>query len=155
MRWICFVLGLLLLTLLPAQAGRTPPKVILRIHVQTTGEGQSSLEVTQIRVPPQGEEVLIRSIPEVSETQLIDAQQDNDGLHLRFDHVGQVNLSAATAQNQGRLLVVILDGQVIYAPVIDMQITSGELDIPHPVPPQIVELLQGVARQNVRRENRS
>jgi preprotein translocase subunit SecD len=69
--------------------------------------------------------------------------------------VGQVNLSAATAQNQGRLLVVILDGQVIYAPVIDMQITSGELDIPHPIPAQIVELLQGVARQNVRRENRS
>jgi hypothetical protein len=155
MRWTFLLTGLLLLTLLPARAGHTPPKVILRIHVQTTGEGQSPMEVSRIRIPPDGEEILIRAIPEVSEIQLIDAQQDADGLHLRFNHTGQVDLNAATAQNQGRILVVLIDGQIVYAPTIDMQITNGELDIPHPIPVPIVALLQEVAKENVRRDNRT
>ena len=155
MRWTCFLLGLLLLTFLPARAGHTPPKVTLRVHVQTTGEGQSPMEVGSIRIPPQGEEILIRAIPEVSEIQLVDVQQDADGLHLRFNHTGTVDLDAATAQNQGRILVVIIDGQVVYAPTIDMQITNGVLDIPHPIPAPIVQLLQNVAKKNVRQINRT
>lgn len=155
MRWTFLLLGLLLLTFLPARAGHTPPKVTLRIHVQTTGEGQSPMEVNQIRIPPSGEQILIRSIPEVSEIQLVAVQQDTNGLHLQFNHVGQVDLNAATAQNQGRILVVILDGQVVYAPTIDMQISNGELDIPHQMPAAIVQLLQDVAKQNVRRDTRT
>lgn len=148
-------MGLLLLSLLPATAGKTPPKVTLRIHVQTTGEGQSPMEVAQLRVPPDGETILVRAIPEVSEIQLIGAQQDANGLHLQFNHVGQVNLDAATAQNQGRLLVVLIDGIVLYAPTIDTQITNGQLDIPHPVPAGILQLLQDIAARNVRRDNKA
>ena len=155
MRRTLFLLGLLLLTFLPAQAGKTPPKVILRIHVQTTGEGQSPMETSHVRIPPNGEDILVRAIPEVSEIQLIDAQQDTDGLHLRFNHTGTVDLNAATAQNQGRILVVLLDGVVIYAPTIDTQITTGELDIPHQIPANILALLQQVAAQNLRQQNKS
>jgi hypothetical protein len=151
MRWTFLLVGLLLLTFLPARAGHTPPKVILRIHVQTTGEGQSTLEATSIQLPPQGEQILMRTLPEVSETQLIDAQQDANGARLKFNHAGQVSLSAATAQNQGRILIVLIDGQVVYAPTIDEQITNGELDIPHPLPPIIIQLLQEVAKDNLRR----
>jgi preprotein translocase subunit SecD len=149
------LIGLLLLTVLPVQAGHKPPMVFLRVHVQTTGEGQSPMEATTIPIPPQGEQILVRTLPEVSESQLIDAQQDAAGLRLKFNHSGQVSLSACTAQNQGRILVVLIDGQVVYAPVIDEQITDGELDIPHPVPPAIVQLLQEVAKKNVRRDNRT
>jgi preprotein translocase subunit SecD len=155
MRWSCLLIGLLVLTVLPARAGHTPPKVILRVHVQTTGEGQSPMEATTIQIPPQGEQILVRTLPEVSESQLIDVQQDANGLHLKFNHSGQVSLSAATAQNQGRIMVVLIDGQVIYAPVIDMQITDGELDVPHPVSPVIVQLLQELAKKNVRQAART
>ncbi|HEX4141612.1 MAG TPA: hypothetical protein VHY09_14785 [Candidatus Methylacidiphilales bacterium] len=143
------------MALLPVWAGHSPPKVTLRIHVQTTGEGQSPLEVTQLRVPPAGDVILVRAIPEVSEIQLIGVQQDASGLHLQFNHTGQVDLDAATAQNQGRILVVLIDGNVIYAPIIDTQITNGELDIPHQIPPQILQLLQEVAQKNVRQSQKS
>jgi len=155
MRWTCLLMGLLFPTLLPARAGHSPPKVVLRIHVQTTGGGQSPLETTTISLPPNGEQIQVRTLPEVTEHELVDAQQDASGvLHLQFNHVGQVNLSAVTAQNQGRILVVLIDGFVVYAPTIDEQITSGELDIPHAINPQVVALLQEVARQNVRQAGR-
>ena len=155
MRLTFTLMGLLLLTLLPARAGHSPPKVTLRIHVQTAGEGQSTLEVAQIRVPPAGDTILIRAIPEVSEIQLVGAEQDAVGLHLQFNHTGTVDLNAATAQNQGRLLVVIIDGNVVYAPIIDTQINDGQLTIPHQIPNEVVQLLQQVAAQNIRKANKS
>ena len=123
--------------------------------VQTAGEGQSTLEVAQIRVPPAGDTILIRAIPEVSEIQLVGAEQDAVGLHLQFNHTGTVDLNAATAQNQGRLLVVIIDGNVVYAPTIDTQINDGQLTIPHQIPNEVVQLLQQVAAQNIRKANKS
>jgi len=156
MRWTCLLIGFLLLMFQPVRAGHSPPKVVLRIHVQTTGQGQSPLEATTITVPPYGEQIQVRTLPEVTEQELIDVRQDVSGsIHLQFNHVGQVSLSAVTAQNQGRILVVLIDGFVVYAPTIDEQITSGALDIPHPIKPQIVQLLQEVVRQNLKEAGRS
>jgi hypothetical protein len=155
MRWIC-LLGLLCFTFLPAQAGHSPPKILLSVNVQSPGEGQSPMEVTSINVPPDGETIQVRTLPEVTEKNLIDVQQDASGsFRLMFNHVGQVNLSAVTAQNQGRILVVLLNGIVIYAPTIDQQITNGELDIPHPLDPRVVQILQDEAKQNVKQANRT
>jgi preprotein translocase subunit SecD len=150
MRWMCLLTGSLFLMFLPAHAGHSPPKIVLRVHVQSAGEGQSSLEVTTISIPPAGERIQVRTLPELTEQELVDVQQDAAGLHLMFNHTGQVNLSAVTAQNQGRILVVLIDGYVIYAPLIDEQITNGELDVPRAMNPQVVQLLKDVAQQNVR-----
>ena len=153
MRWICFLTGFLFLAIVPARAGHSPPKVTLRVHVQTTGVGQSAQEATVIAIPPDGERIQVRTSPEVTENELIDVQQDASGIvHLQFNHVGQVNLNAVAAQNQGRILVVFIDGRIVYAPLIDQQIDNGELDIPsaHPIPAQIIQLLQEVARHNVK-----
>jgi preprotein translocase subunit SecD len=152
MRCTCLLIGLLFFTFLPARAGHSPPKVVLRVHVQTTGEGLSPQEATTITIPPNGEQIQVRTLPEVTEGEIVDVQQDASGLHLKFNHEGQVDLSVVTAQNQGRILVVLIDGYVIYAPIIDEQITNGELDIPsaHPVPAQIVQLLQEIVQKNVR-----
>jgi preprotein translocase subunit SecD len=156
MRWTCLLVGFLSLTFQTAQAGHSPPKVVLRIHVQSPGEGQSPLEVTTITIPPNGEKIQVRTLPEVTEGELIGVQQDlSGGVRLQFNHVGQVNLSAVTAQNQGRILVVLIDGYVVYAPTIDEQITNGELDIPHPINPQIVQLLQEVVRKNLKQAART
>jgi len=150
------MMGILFLTFLPARAGHSPPKVILRVHVQTPGEGQSPLEVTTLSLPPNGERIQVRTLPEVTEHDLVDVRQDASGVvHLLFNHVGQVNLSAVTAQNQGRILVVLIDGQIVYAPIIDEQITNGELDLPRPINPQVLQLLQEVARKNVRQAART
>jgi preprotein translocase subunit SecD len=151
MRWTCLLIGFLFLTFLPAWAGHSPPKIVLRVHVQTTGEGQSPQEVTTITIPPNGEQIQVRTLPELTEQELVGVQQDASGaVRLQFNHTGQVDLDAVTAENQGRFLVVLIDGYVIYAPVIDEQITSGELDIPRHISPQIVQLLQEVAQENVR-----
>jgi preprotein translocase subunit SecD len=156
MRWTCVLIGFLFLTFLPARAGHSPPKIVLRVHVQTTGEGQSAQEVTTITVPPNGEQIQVRTLPELTEQELVGVQQDaSGGVRLQFNHVGQVNLSAVTAQNQGRILVVLIDGYVVYAPIIDEQITSGELDIPRQISLQIVQLLQEVAQQNVKQAART
>lgn len=114
------------------------------------------MEVTTISLPPNGEQIQIRTLPELTEHDLIDVRQDASGtVRLLFNHAGQVNLSAVTAENQGRILVVLIDGYVVYAPVIDEQITNGELDLPRPVGPQILGLLQEVARQNVRQASKT
>ena len=151
MRRTSLLIGFLFAILLPAHAGHSPPKVTLSVHVQSAGEGQSPLEVTTITIPPDGERIQVRTLPEVTERDLIGVQQDGSGaLHLLFNHSGQVSLNAVTAQNQGRILVVLIDGYVVYAPSIDQQIATGELVIPRRINAQVVQFLQEVARQNVR-----
>ena len=52
-------------------------------------------------------------------------------------------------------MVVVIDGNVVYAPTIDTQISDGQLTVPHQIPTQVVQLLQQLAQQNVRKANRS
>ncbi|HEV3273157.1 MAG TPA: hypothetical protein VGZ93_13340 [Candidatus Methylacidiphilales bacterium] len=156
MRPTCLLIALLFLAFLPARAGHSPPKILLRVHVQTTDPGQSAQEATTITIPPNGEQIQVRTLPELTEQEIIGVQQDASGsVRLQFNHTGQVDLSAVTAQNQGRILVVLIDGYVIYAPVIDEQITNGELDIPRRFGPQLVQLLQEVARENLKQAART
>jgi len=155
MRWICFLLALIVVLFLPARAGSKPPEVMLRIHVQTAGEGLSAQEATMIPIPPNGEQIQVRTLPEASERDVISAVQDAGGLHLQFNHVGTVNLNAVTAQNQGRILVILVDGQVFYAPTIDEQISNGHLDIPHQLPPNILAALQARVQFNLKEAARN
>jgi preprotein translocase subunit SecD len=113
-------------------------------------------QATQIALPPNGETILIRSMPEITERELVAVEPDASGaVHLRFNHEGQINLDAVTAQNQGRIMVVMLNGTIIYAPVIDEQLSNGELVLPHPLPPQVVQLLQDIAKKNVEEHART
>jgi hypothetical protein len=156
MRWICLLTVLLLSLPAPARAGHTPPKLFLRIHVQTAGEGLPATQAITIALPPNGEQIQIRALPEVSENNLIGAEQDTTGrVHLQFNHQGEVNLSAVTGENEGRILVVMLNGYIVYAPVIDQQITNGELILPHSLTPQIMQLLQDIALKNVKKANKT
>lgn len=156
MRRICLLLVGSVLIFAPAHAGHSPPKVFLRIYVQSSGEGMSDTQVTHIALPPNGETIMIRALPEVTERELIGAQPDASGaVHLQFNHQGQVVISAFTAQNQNRIMVVMLDGYIQYAPVIDEQITNGEIILPHPLRPEALKLLQQTAQQNVTEHNRT
>jgi preprotein translocase subunit SecD len=150
MRLLCLLVGWIGLTFAPLHAGHSGPQVLMRVYVQSPGEGMSPQQVLQVRVPPDNEVIQIRSLPEVTEADLTDVQTDASGsVHFIFDQIGQANLDAATAQNQGRIMVVAIDGVVVYAPVIDQEITTGVLVIPHPLPPQVVQLLKKTAQLNV------
>jgi len=148
---ICVFIPLVFLAPILALAGHSPPKIFFAVYVQTTGQGLPPSEARPIQVPPDGQTILIRALPEITEHDLIDVQEDSSGsVHFRFDHQGQVDLSAVTAENQGRILVVTLNGFVYFAPLIDEQITDGELVVPHHLDPRIIQLLQGVAQANVK-----
>jgi hypothetical protein len=149
MRFICLIVGLMPLLVLPARAGHSPPKIFMRVYIQTN-EGLPDTEARPLMIPPDNEVIQVRTLPEVTEGDLVAVESDPSGsVHFHFNHIGQVNLDAVTAQNQGRILVVMIDGVVIYAPTIDEQISDGELIVPHPLNPTVIKLLQDVAQQNV------
>ncbi len=154
MRPICqsfLLLCLIVVSFLPAHAGHKPPKIFIRIHIQTAGEGLPTTQAVSVPIPPNGEIIQIRAIPEVSEQDLVDVKADASGsVFLFLNHRGKVNLDASTGQNEGKILVVLLNGVVIYAPVIDQQISNGVFVIPHPLPPEVIQQLQEVAKQNVK-----
>ena len=155
MRWFCLPTFFLLSTLLPAQAGHSAPKILLNINVQTSGEGLPLNQAHSIAVPPNGETILIRTLPEITQRDLVDVQVDaSDAVHFRFNHDGQVALNAVTAQNQGRILVLMLNGYILYAPVIDEQISDGELIMPHHLDPKVIQLLQETAQKNLQQAAR-
>ena len=153
MRYLLLVF--ILLATLPAQAGHSAPKIMFRIHVQTTGEGLSPTQAHTVLLPPNGEPIQVRALPEVTEQNLIGVETKPNGTLFTFDHQGQINLDAVTAQNQDRILVVLLDGYIIYAPLIDQHITNGQILVPHPLSPQIIQLLKQVADKNSREHARS
>jgi hypothetical protein len=155
MRWISCLAGLAFFLAPPAHAGHSAPKVLFRVFIQTSGEGQSASEAQEVIIPPNHETILIRAMPEITEQNLVDVHADADGnVHFLLDHPGQVNLDAVTAQDQGRIMVVSLNGFVIYAPLIDEQISNGELIVPHQIDPVIVKLLEDTAQKNVRQAHK-
>jgi hypothetical protein len=156
MRWIPRLAAILVLLSLPAHAGHSPPKVLFRVFIQTSGEGLPATEAQQVTIPPNHEIITIRAMPEITEQNLIDVHADASGnVHFLFDHAGQVNLDAVTGEDQGRIMVVTLNGFVIYAPLIDEQISRGELIVPHSIDPIIVKLLEDEAQKNVRQARKA
>ncbi len=156
MRWMILLAGWLCLMVTPAQAGHKPPGILMRIYVQTAGEGLPETEAHTIQVPPNNETIQIRALPEVTEAELIDVHTDPSGnVYFEFNHEGRVNLDAFTGENQGKIMVVMLNGYIIYAPTIDVQLSNGELMIPHPLDPQVIQILQDMAKRNVEKANKT
>jgi preprotein translocase subunit SecD len=150
MRWISLLLGLMCLLYLPARAGHSPPPLLFRVYVQTSGEGLPNTQAQTIQIPPSGETIMIRTMPEVTEADLIGVQVDAAGnVHCQFNHVGQINLDAVTAQNQGRVLVVMVNGYVVFAPTIDEEISTGELIIPPRLKTDVIQLMEKMAQRNL------
>jgi preprotein translocase subunit SecD len=100
-----------------ALAGRPPPgSVVLPLAEARPGR-------------PQGEKIVVRRRILVSGENLIDAQptfqQGEPVVSFRFDSIGARRFGDATAQNVGKSLAIVLDGQVISAPRIREPILGG------------------------------
>jgi hypothetical protein len=79
--------------------------------------------------PP--ETIAIRNLPEVSEKDVQKVRTMADGtVVVEFDDFGKTKLEVATNTGRGFILVVIVNGRVVYAPRIDTNLTRGALALP-------------------------
>ena len=79
--------------------------------------------------PP--ETIAIRNLPEVSEKDIRSVRALADGtVVVEFDDFGKTKLEVATNTGRGLILVVIVNGRVVYAPNIDINLASGRLALP-------------------------
>lgn len=118
------------------------PPVLLRVHLQAPegSKGMISVPVTLLNPP---ETISIRSIPEVSEKEVNRVSTRADGTVLvEFDEFGKTKLEVGTSTGRGLIMVVIVNGRVVYAPRIDTTLTGGVLLLPTGAifPDEIVQL---------------
>ncbi len=145
--------GILLLSLLFSTlcfAESKPPQVFLRIYTQTDANGSPN-SIIPIQLTQPDDQIYVSAIPEASEKDLLGitaAPGAAGGAILHFNEHAGMNLDAATSQGDGKIMVVVLDGRVIYSPMIDTTI-KNDLLIPRGILPQEFSLLQAVAKQNL------
>jgi len=106
------------------------PPVLLRVHLQAPegAKGMVTVPVTLLNPP---ETIAIRNLPEVSEKDVQKVRTMADGtVVVEFDDFGKTKLEVATNTGRGFILVVIVNGRVVYAPRIDTNLTRGALALP-------------------------
>ncbi|MCX6935280.1 MAG: hypothetical protein NTZ01_03675 [Verrucomicrobia bacterium] len=106
------------------------PPALIRVHLQAPegAKGQVSVPVTLFSP---SETIAIQSVPEVSEKEIRKVSKRVDGTILvEFNDFGRTKLEVGTSTGRGLILVVIVNGRVVYAPRIDTVITSGCLLLP-------------------------
>ena len=135
LRYLCLmnnvrgVLPILAGLLLWIGAAPKPP-VLFRVHLQAPegAKGQVSVPVTLFNP---AETISIQTIPEVSEREVRKVSTRLDGsILVEFTDFGQTKLEVGTSTGRGLILVVIVNGRVVYAPRIDTVLTSGCLLLP-------------------------
>jgi len=106
------------------------PPVLFRVHLQAPegAKGQVSVPVTLFNP---AETISIQTIPEVSEKEVRKVSTRLDGsILVEFTDFGQTKLEVGTSTGRGLILVVIVNGRVVYAPRIDTVLTNGCLLLP-------------------------
>jgi len=124
-RWLVFLVG----GLLWMGAAEKPP-VLLRVHLQAPegAKGMVTVPITLLNPP---ETIAIRNIPEISEKEIQRVRTMVDGtVVVELDEFGKTKLEIATNTGRGLILVVIVNGRVVYAPVVDTSLVQGALALP-------------------------
>jgi len=106
------------------------PPALLRVHLQAPegAKGMVTVPLTLLNPP---ETIAIRNIPEVSEKEIRRVKTLGDGtIVVELDEFGKTKLEIATNTGRGLILVVIVNGRVVYAPVIDTSLVQGALALP-------------------------
>lgn len=106
------------------------PPLLFRIHLQAP-EGVKGMVTVPVNLFNPPETIAIRNIPEVSERDLLGAKLLADGTILvQLNDFGKTKLEVATSSGRGLILVVIVNGRVVYAPLIDVPLTQGKIALP-------------------------
>ena len=106
------------------------PPFLLRVHLQAP-EGAKGMVSVPVTLFQPNETIAIQSLPEVSEKEIRKISTRSDGTILvEFDDFGRTKLEAGTSTGRGFILVVLVNGRVVYAPRIDTVITNGSILLP-------------------------
>lgn len=106
------------------------PPLLFRIHLQAP-EGVKGMVTVPVNLFNPPETIAIRNIPEVSERDLLGAKLLADGtILIQLSDFGKTKLEVATSSGRGLILVVIVNGRVVYAPLIDVPLTQGKIALP-------------------------
>ncbi len=151
--FIYLILALFPFTLSSTQAASPKPKVTFRAHIETgAASGLAATQVQQVMLLDPEQIIYVRTIPEISENDIEDIEPritpQGVGALIKLNRRGRVSLNTATNENLGRILVFILNGRVIYAPVLDMPITQGQFLIPRGFLPEEIEKLKKQIKKN-------
>jgi len=110
-------------------AAQKPP-FLLRIHLQAT-EGAKGMVSVPVTLFQPNETIAIQSLPEVTEKEIRKVSTRMDGTVLvEFNDFGRTKLEVGTSTGRGMILVVLVNGRVVYAPRIDTVITNGSILLP-------------------------
>jgi hypothetical protein len=156
MAWKRLGVGLLCLAAWTVNfAGSKPPQVILRVYIQTDAQQSGSQRTLPVQLTDPDQLIYINAIPEATERDLvgIDVEQGEHGqigALLHFNAHAALALDTSTMQADGKILVVMLDGRIIYTPMIDTTVKRGELLVPRGFTQQEIGLLAALAKENLK-----
>ena len=106
------------------------PPFLLRVHLQAP-EGAKGMVSVPVTLFQPNETIAIQSLPEVSEKEIRKISTRADGTVLvDFNDFGRTKLEVGTSTGRGFILVVLVNGRVVYAPRIDTVITNGSILLP-------------------------
>lgn len=117
---------------LGASAG---PVFQLRLADEKPSDGAETMTyVTQFTEWPVTNTLYVQKAVLIDETGLKSAWAGKDALghsivDIRFNKAGTKHFAEVTRQNMGKRLAIIIDGQVMEAPMVRSEITSGEAQI--------------------------
>ena len=122
-----------------AGAGGSKPPIVLRFHLQTMS--QTGTNWTQVEVPDPPQMILVEKYSFLSEKYVTQATALPDGNTLiQFDSIGSNVLDTTTSSAPGKILVVICNSRVVYAPVIDQPLRQGRIIVPGITPEELKAL---------------
>ena len=106
------------------------PPFLLRVHLQAP-EGAKGMVSVPVTLFQPNETIAIQSLSEVSEKEIRKVSTRADGTVLvDFNDFGRTKLEVGTSTGRGFILVVLVNGRVVYAPRIDTVITNGSILLP-------------------------
>ncbi|MDR0533551.1 MAG: hypothetical protein LBH01_06305 [Verrucomicrobiales bacterium] len=127
-----FILAVFGVILMQTQlmAGSDKPAVVLRLHLQNL-DSQDMSKVTPLSLKNPDQLIYVDKFAFLSEKYLYDAKQLQDGrVIIQFDNIGVSAMETTTSASLGKIMVVIFNGRVILAAVIDKPIRDGRLIVP-------------------------
>jgi len=127
--FILAVFGVMLMQS-PLLAGSDKPAMVLRLHLQNTDTADMS-KLVPVALKNPDQVINVDKFAFLSEKYLYDAKRLQDGRTIiQFDNIGVSAMETTTSANLGKIMVVLFNGRVILAAVIDKPLRDGRLILP-------------------------